>query len=116
MAPIFTIYDCNFRLRQKGVIFTKSISLAAEFIYLATSTECAGPISRPTAIKGLRSNLLNCFIQIFFHQYFCRRFTINCPDAQIQRQSEQKCTPIEVMTVRNVFIQTSAFEAAFRLR
>ena len=27
--------------------------MAAEFIYLATSTECAGPINRPTAIKWL---------------------------------------------------------------
>ena len=31
--------------------------LAAAFIYLATSTECAGPIKRPTAVKGLRPTL-----------------------------------------------------------
>ena len=31
----------------------KSITLAAEFIYLATSVECAGLINQPTAAKGL---------------------------------------------------------------
>ena len=30
-----------------------AISLAAEFIYLATTAESAGPINRSTAVKGL---------------------------------------------------------------
>ena len=34
----------------------KSIPLVADFIYLATSAEFAGPINRPTAVKGLRFN------------------------------------------------------------
>ena len=48
-----TIYDYIFRLRQKGVLFDKSIPLAAEFIYLATSAECTGSINRPTTVKWL---------------------------------------------------------------
>ena len=32
----------------------KSIYLVAEFIYLATFAECAGPINQPTTVKGLR--------------------------------------------------------------
>ena len=36
--------------------FTKFIPLAAEFIYLATSAECAWSINQPTAVKGLKSN------------------------------------------------------------
>ena len=34
------------------------ITLAAEFIYLETSAECAGPINRPTVVKGLNMWIL----------------------------------------------------------
>ena len=36
----------------------KSIPLAAEFIYLATSAECAGPINWLTAVKELESGFV----------------------------------------------------------
>ena len=50
----FNIYDCILRLRPKKVWYlTKFIPLAAEFMYLATSAECSGPINRPTTVKGL---------------------------------------------------------------
>ena len=39
-----------------AVVYTKFINpLAAEFIYLVTSSECAGPINRSTAVKGTAS-------------------------------------------------------------
>ena len=50
-----SLYECILRLRPKKVWhLTNSILLAAEFIYLATSVECAGPINRPTTVKGLK--------------------------------------------------------------
>ena len=49
----FTMNDYILRLRKKVWFFIKSIPLAAKFIYLATSAECAGPIILPTAVKGL---------------------------------------------------------------
>ena len=46
--------DCILRLWRNEVWYLmKSIPLAAEFIYLATSVECGDPINWPTAVKGL---------------------------------------------------------------
>ena len=39
---------------KKVRFFTKSIPLAAAFIYVAISAECIWPVNRPTAVKGLR--------------------------------------------------------------
>ena len=44
------VYSHILRLQQQK---SKSIPLAAEFIYLATSAGCAEPIRRPIAVKGL---------------------------------------------------------------
>ena len=46
-------------------------SLAVEFIYLATSGKCAGPINRQTAVKWIDfvQKNLNDEITVFFHCY-----------------------------------------------
>ena len=46
--------------------------MKAEFIYLATSAKCAGPINRPTAVKGLKKTELN--VQIVNHILFYIKF------------------------------------------
>ena len=42
---------------------------AVEFIYLATSAKCVGPINRPTAVKGL--DFMKIIIIMMISQYFC---------------------------------------------
>ena len=45
-------------IRQLHSSFTDHINiLAAEFIYLASSAECTGPINQPTAVKELSTYL-----------------------------------------------------------
>ena len=54
IALKFIIYDCILRLRQKGVIFDEIYPFGrGVFFNLETSAECAGPINRLTAVKGL---------------------------------------------------------------
>ena len=49
----FTIFFI--KIRDYGKKVTESIILTAQFILLAPSDECAGPINQPTAVKGLES-------------------------------------------------------------
>ena len=53
---------------KKNVWQYKNINpLTAEFIYLAPSAECSGPVNRPTSVKGLDSmKKLNWWIHSIF--------------------------------------------------
>ena len=66
------ISDC-FAVYRKFII-----PLAAEFIYLATSAECAGPINRSTAVKWLKQrtvHLPECCNKLFERYYLYKRRT-----------------------------------------
>ena len=50
---------------KKVWYLTKSFPLAAEFIYFATSAECAGTINWPTVVKGSTNLVFNKSLSLF---------------------------------------------------
>ena len=49
----------------------KSIPLAVEFNYLATSAECAGPINRPFTVEGLDFMKKMIMMKSLFFAFLC---------------------------------------------
>ena len=76
-ALIFTIYDCILRIRPKKMCYLMKVSpLDVELIQHAPSVECAVPVDRLTASKGL--NFVSLFSGNYcIHNYNTRQISCN---------------------------------------
>ena len=65
-ALTFIIYDCILRIRSKKVCYLTKVSPSdVELIWHAPSVECAVPVYRLTASKGLSLKNQNCILSLF---------------------------------------------------